>query len=200
MQDEKVLKVYDDGDDVEGHALSFHVPWEQIDEAMSTDAETLELLLAVEGRWADDEQAFDTETIAIEFGRDELEQLFEADRAGPPTFAIDRADLEQALAESDVEAHGFKKALVVTSIAGALIAPSTALGGVRTPSPGGEQASSLRTGGSEAGVVKAWQAKKLRGYGLRAVKRHAVAQAPNIDPYDTSFGTRPGEASETGPR
>jgi hypothetical protein len=100
--------------DAQDGGVTATVPREEFESALAS--EQPEPLFLEVARAAEDADA-ETRTVAVEWNRTDLERILGESSADEITLAFGPAELARALAAPDVEAHGFREAALVLSVA-----------------------------------------------------------------------------------
>jgi hypothetical protein len=106
-----------DEPDVEAHGLAATVSRKEVEEAAQAEGQA-ELLLDVSRSVGENGgRRVESRTVAVAWERADIEKLLAQTQGDQVTIAIDRASLEQALEEGDVEGHGLRERAVVLTVA-----------------------------------------------------------------------------------
>jgi hypothetical protein len=109
------------------------IPRSDVEQAMRSDGEQIDLLLDVERATSDGRE---TERIALGWEPQDLERLLETTDADEISLTFDEGEL-QSLLDEDVEAHGLRKSLAVLTVAAGMAAAGA---GSAIASPAGDGA------------------------------------------------------------
>ena len=166
--------------DVQAHAVTATLPRSEVEEALRSGSSEL-VLDVTRVRDGDREQPEAvTRTVSVLWDERALENVLESTTGEEVVLAFDRVELNEALEQADVEAHGFReKALVLT------VAAATAAGGL---SVGQAAAMPLEGTGGAAGVSSAQTSVEQIG--------GPVAAAGDRSPAETTGGAVPASAIE----
>ena len=109
------------------------IPRSDVEQAMRSDGEQIDLLLDVERATSDGRE---TERIALGWEAQDLERLLETTDADEISLTFDEGEL-QSLLDEDVEAHGLRKSLAALTVAAGMAAAGA---GSAIASPAGDGA------------------------------------------------------------
>lgn len=125
--------------------LSTMIPRSSVEEALRLE-EPPELVLDVTGPGGE-------RSIAVSWKRDDLERLLREATGDSIQLTFDRAPLEQAFAEDDVEAHGLKQKAAILAVA---VAAAAGVAGGASAMPmgtGGGPSAAAQADPSDGGIV-----------------------------------------------
>jgi hypothetical protein len=145
------------------NVLAATVPRSEIEDALALDPPA-DLILDV-ARSPEGTDDFERRTVNVAWSRKDLESVLDDPDADAITFSFDAAELEQLIAESDVEGHGLRETAAVLTIAAAAAASGAAgaFGAVHDEASLAERGIAVETAASahtEAGLTE-------RGIGIQ---------------------------------
>ena len=108
-----------------GGGLTTTISRDEIEQVLRADGEP-ELLLDVTRTFTNGDTRTESRRVAVEWERSELERLLAGAAKDRIDLTIDRASLERAFDEADVEAHGFRSTAAALTIAFATAATGAA--------------------------------------------------------------------------
>lgn len=186
--------------DVGGGGVTTVVPRDEIEEALETE-ESPELVLEV-ARGGDGGPS-ERRTISVSWDRDELARLLEQTGGERVALTFDRAALERALEEPEVEGHGLRERALILTVAAATAVGATAGAASAYPvssagQPMTTQVGEAPIGGAVGAAGDESPASVTGGAGAVGSAGGAVGASGTVSPAESTGGAGAGVLETTG--